>query len=213
MADPAPATATVPAPAPVVPAPAAGAPAAVVPAAPAPVADPKAGTMLGAADVKLPAAPVKADYSKLKMPDGSMLPATDVESVKAFAEKHNLSPEVAQAALEERSGVVKSYHEGLVKGHQQSVGEWRKAVVAHPKLGGANLKATDEAVTGVLSRFGPKGLMEEIQAAGYNWKPGFLEFLMNVHEATKSDTFVPSGGAPATQPARTLESMYEPKKK
>ena len=36
-------------------------------------------------------------------------------------------------------------------------------------IGGANLKATDEAVTQVLTRFAPKGLMGRIQEAGYNW--------------------------------------------
>jgi len=199
-------------PAPVVaPAPAAAAPAAAAP----PVADTKP-TLMG--DVKPPAdaaAPkveaVKVDYSKLKLPDGSKLQAADVDAFRSSAEKRGLSAEAAQAELAERSGLVQGYHDSLLGQHKASVDANRKAIEAHPKFGGANLKATNEAVTQVMERFAPKGLMERIQAAGYHWDPGFLEMLHNIHDATKDDKFVAGKGV--VQPPQTggLESMYKTK--
>ena len=161
-----------------------------------------------------PAAPVKPDYSKLKLPDGTKLQQADFDAMKAWGEKNNLTPEALQTAIDDRSGALKTYHDGLVTEYQQKVAANRKMVEEHPTLGGKNLKATDEAVTQVLTRFAPKGLMERIQQAGYQWDPDFLQMLMNIRAATKDDTFVPSGGAPNTQPkSKGLESMYEPKPK
>lgn len=173
----------------------------------------KPGSLLGepakVEEVKPAGAAAKADYSGLKLPDGSMLPPATLDAVRIFAEKHNLTAEAAQAELEERHGAVKSHFESLVQSHKTKVEEWKKAVQTHPKFGGANLKATDEAVTQVMTRFAPKGLMGRVQEAGYNWDPEFVEFLHNIHEATKSDTFVSGKGA-TTQPPTPgrLEDMY-----
>jgi hypothetical protein len=187
-------------------------PPAASPASPAaPAADAGKASLLEQKGTE--AAPVKPDYSKLKLPDGTKLAQADLDAMKAWGEKHNLPAEVVQAALEEKSGAVKSYHDGLVSQHQKTIAENKKRIETHPQFGGANLKATDEGVTQVLNRFAPKGLMERIQQAGYQWDPEFLEFLMNVRTATKDDTFVPSGGAPpAPQPPKGLESMYTAKK-
>jgi len=154
-------------------------------------------------------APAKPDYSALKLPEGTLLPATAVDAVKAFAEKHNLSLEAAQAELEERHGTVKAHFEGLVQQHRMQVEKWKETVKAHPKFGGANLKATDEAVTQVFDRFAPKGLKEKVQADGYNWHPEFLEFLHNIHEATKSDTFVSGGRVSTSEFKPDLTAMYK----
>lgn len=190
-------------------------PPAASPAPVAPATEPKP-SLLG--DVKPPdgdapkkeePAPVKPDYSKLKLPDGSKLQPSDVDAFRAAAEKRGLSPEAAQQELEERSSLVQGYHDSLLAQHQQSVAANRKVIEAHPKFGGANLKATNEAVTQVMERFAPKGLMEEMQSAGFNWNPKVLEMLVNIHEATKTDTFVPSGGTPAIPQPKGLESMYK----
>jgi hypothetical protein len=172
----------------------------------------KPNTLLS--DPANPAAPKveekqKADFSKLKLPDGSLLKPEAVESVKAFAEKHGLTPEVAQAALEDRAGTVKAYHEGLVSEHKGVVAGWRKTIEGHPVFGGANLQATDAAVSSVVNRYGPKGLMEVIQQGGYNWHPGFLEFLHNVAQATRDDKFVQGGGKGSpSKNMGDLTSMY-----
>ena len=155
-----------------------------------------------------PVEPVKADYSKLKLPDGSLLKPEAVEAVKAFGEKHGLTPEVAQAVLEERASTTKAYHESLVTGHKDTVAGWRKTIESHPVFGGPNLKATDEAISAVVTRYGPKGLMETIQQAGYNWHPGFLEFLHNVANATKDSKFVQGGPKVSKVQYGNLEAMY-----
>lgn len=155
-----------------------------------------------------PAVAVKADLSKLKLPEGSLLKADAVEAVKALAEKQGMTAEAAQAMIDDRSLATKAYHEGLVSEHKAAVAGWRKTIESHPVFGGPNLKATDEAISAVVSRFGPKGLMETIQQAGYNWHPGFLEFLHNVASATKDAKFVQGGPKVSTVKYGNLESMY-----
>lgn len=197
------------------PAPAAGevkpAPVVAAPAAAAPAAEPKPTLMGDVKDTAPKAEPVKADYSKLKLPDGSKLQAADVDAFRSSAEKRGLSAEAAQAELVERSGLVQGYHDSLLGQHKASVEANRKVIEAHPKYGGANLKATNEAVTQVMERFAPKGLMERIQQAGYHWDPGFLEMLHNIHDATKDDKFVAGKGVVQPPVSGGLESMYKPK--
>lgn len=188
--------------------------AAATPATP-PAVSPAASPSLLGADGAAPvaAAPAKPDYSKLKLPDGTKLKPEQVDAFKAAAEKRGITAEAAQAEVDAMSGAVGTYHEGLIKSHQSAVAENRKRVEDHPTLGGANLKATDEAVTQVFTQFAPKGLLERVQQAGYQWDPDFLQMLVNIRASTKSDTFVPTGGMKPQGAPKTLESMYETKKK
>lgn len=150
----------------------------------------------------------KADYSKLKLPEGAMLKPADVDAVKAFAEKHKLPLEAAQSVLDERNGAVKGYHESLLSSHTQQVEANKKLLQAHPVYGGDHLKATDAAMTGIMKRFGSEKLMQQVLAGGFNWNPDFADFLMKVHEATKEDKLVTTNQTKIPAP-KSFEDMYQ----
>ncbi len=84
-----------------------------------------------------------ADFA-LKVPEGAKVEKTIVDGFTAFAKEKGITAEHAQAALDFYVKQTAETEKALVTAWEQRQAENRKALEAHPTLGGANLQKSQQ---------------------------------------------------------------------
>lgn len=141
-----------------------------------------------------PAKPVVPEKYDLKLPEGSPLDKSVVESVSSFAKEKKLSNEQAQAVLEREHDAVVGY----VKNQEAQVAtmseQWKQEVLSHPVYGGPKAKETAELARRFLDKHGTPGMKKFAEGAFGN-HPDLVITLANAGRLMREDRFVdPSNG-------------------
>lgn len=131
-----------------------------------------------------------------------------LEKFTAFAKETGISLEHANKLLkfdlERRAAHVKSQDESV--GLQSKA--WLDEVTKDKELGGEKLKETLASVGRAYTKYGPKGLGEELKALGMENHPGLVRWANAVGADLAEDTGgLPGGGGGG---AARRESIYDP---
>ena len=134
--------------------------------------------------------PVVPDKYELKLPEGAILEAADVEDTAALAKELGLSNEAAQKLLEKRNADRATLLESQQQFLRDSVSSWENAVKADPEIIGekgtefqANVKLAKQA----LNRFGSPELIKALKETGYGSHPDLVRMMVRVGKAMRSD--------------------------
>lgn len=182
---------------------------------PAPSATPPAAPAAGA--VVPPAEPV---YT-LSLPQDSVLDASAVDRLTAFAKGHALDPKAAQSALEYANAETVATLERQKADYTAKITGWETSVKADAELGGANYNRTIARTQAVLDRFAKPGshkYADEFRAAlnssGFGNYPAFVWLIDQIGASMENDAtkHAASGGQPdqANLADRLFPSLAKP---
>lgn len=173
----------------------------VAPAAPA--ADPKAE-----ATPPAQASAVPEKYS-LKLPEGSLLQASHLEGLEAFAKERGLSQEQAQALAERESATVGAFLDSEQKAFQERAAKWVDEVKADPEVGGAKFAESIEHTKRMLKQYAPPEFMKLLDDTGYGNHPALVKTLARVAKAMSDDKLVQTGVNAPSGP-KPIEDVFYP---
>lgn len=185
------------------------------PAAAAPVTDPAAAAPK--ADDK-PADPPKPDDKKvvpdaydLKLPDGSLLTATDLEEISSYAKEKGYTQEQASELMTREHLAVSEYHEAQQELFKAKTDEWKKAVSIDKELGGDNLAKSAEFAYRAVERFASPEFKAELDKTGFGNHPEVVRMFSRIGRAMSDDKII-GNGAPPTE-KKSMEDIFYPAKK
>lgn len=138
----------------------------------------------------------------LKLPEGSLLPASEIETVAAYAKARGLSNEAAQEVLAQRHDAVKAFHASAMQKFSERATQWINEAKADKSLAGEQGQEFD-ANTGLakraLNHFFGKDLDAVLTETGYGNHPAVLRGFLKIAKAMGEDTLaqgVHGGGQP-----------------
>lgn len=185
------------------------------PAAAAPVVDPAAAP--AKVDDK-PADPPKPDDKKvvpdaydLKLPDGSLLTASDLEEISSYAKEKGLSQEQATELMTREHLAVSEYHEAQQEAFKAKTEEWKKAVSNDKELGGDNLAKSAEFAYRAVERFASPEFKEELNKTGFGNHPEVVRMFSRIGRAMSDDKIIGNGAPPVEK--KSMEEIFYPTKK
>ena len=144
-----------------------------------------------------PKAPEKYE---LKLPDGSLLEATEIEKIASFAKERGLSNDEAQAMLNDRNTLLESYAGKQKKVWETETGKWMDQSKADTEIGGDAFEKNAELAKRVVTRFGTPALMEGLNATGFGNHPELVRMMVRIGKAMDEDQLVlPGSKAPAAE--------------
>lgn len=149
-------------------------------------------------------APEKYD---LKLPDGSLLDASAVDRISAYAKEKGLSNEAAQGILEGENKAVTSYHEAQSNHVAEIKAGWRKTAESDKEIGGAAFKENVELAKRALERFSSEKFRAELNENGFGDHPEMIRSWLRVGKAMAEDKLIHSSSK-SDSSTRTLEEVF-----
>lgn len=148
--------------------------------------------------------PEGTDY-KLELSKDSSLKDDDLKEIEAFAKEHKLSEEAAKTLLGKQDSIVSKFVESQKTLVQETLGQWRDAVINDPLLGGDNLLETSENAKRATQAYGNDKFVDMLRDSGYGDHPEVVRFLSKIGTNLKDDTLV-MPGSKAT--VKTIEERF-----
>ena len=168
-------------------------PATVVPPVTPPVAPPASITAPVTPPVTPPATPpaVPEKYD-LKLPEKSVLEASAVDEIAAYAKAQGLSQVQAAALVEHQSKFVESV---LTKRQEQQeaaveaeIKKWEGIIETDKEFGGENFKKSSELTKRFAKRFGDEEFFKLMNETGLGSHPAIFRFVARAAAVTSEDT-------------------------
>ena len=158
----------------------------------------------GAAQTGPSGAPEKYD---LKLPEGSLLEAGELEKTAALAKARGLSNEDAQALINEQSKLLDS-HAGKQKAiWAEETGKWIGIAKADPEIGGEAFNGNAEVAKRVIDRYGSDSLKIGLSETGFGDHPELIRMMVRIGRSMSEDQLVlPGSKAPAE--VSTADKLY-----
>lgn len=159
------------------------------------------------------AAKVVPEKYELKLPEGSVLDAADIEKVSTFAKEQGLTNDQAQAILEQRNDAIASFVDSIkpdgAKWNQVLDG-FEQNALADPEIGGSKekLAASAELAKRGQEKFGAPGLLKLLHESGYGSHPEVIRHFRKLGQLTANDKLVLPGAGAATKPKSREEKFY-----
>jgi hypothetical protein len=152
-----------------------------------------------------PPSEVKEIKYDVKLPDGSLLDAKQVEEVVAFAKANNLSNEQAQDLLNRENETVSAYQKTQESTFEETKAGWVDAVMNDKELGGQGFNQSVEFAHRALEKFGSVELKETLDKTGLGNHPELVRVFSRIGKAMADDTLVSANASNAS----TKKSMEE----
>lgn len=144
-----------------------------------------------------PNAPEKYD---LKLPEGSLLEASEIEKIASLAKERGLSNKDAQALLDDRSKLLDSYAGKQKETWGKETGRWLEVTKADPEIGGEAFGKNAELAKRVVTRFGTPELMQGLNETGFGNHPELVRLMVRIGKAMDDDQLVmPGSKTPAVE--------------
>lgn len=154
--------------------------------APEPKKEPAAPAPAG--DGKLPA-PDKYD---LKLPEGSLLDTSHLETIASYAKERGLSQEDAQKQVERDNALVTAHEKKQQENLKKVAEKWLADSKADKEIGGEKLTENVQLAQRVLKKFGDPELNKLLDSSGLGNNPQLLKLLSKVGRAMHDDQLVVS---------------------
>lgn len=139
------------------------------------------------------------------------LDAEDTAELKNFAKSLGLNGKQAQAITQVLDKAQQGFTEDLQGRFNTQVGEWRKAVMNDPEIGGQNFANTKLNIGRVMQRFGNPEVSALLNQTGIGYNPAFVKFINAVGSVLGNDTGYVNGAQAIPQRnnrSDALRSIY-----
>lgn len=158
--------------------------------------------------------PVAPETYDIKLPDGSRLDPSRVESIAALAKERKLSNEAAQEILTREHEAVEGFAAVQTAAYQKEQEGWATSLKTDKEIGGDNYNKSIELASRVVKQFGTPEFSEALNRTGLGNHPELVRVFARVAKSLGEDTLVLPGAAPAAGPKDVRELFYpEPSKK
>lgn len=155
--------------------------------------------------------PTPADYSGLKLPDGSKLDTARVTEMATWAKERSLDPKVAQDVLTREHELVSSIDAARAAEVEGLKSKWLEDLKADKEMGGDKLNSYVEPARRLVERFGNESFKKALDETGLGNHPELVRLLANIAKHVGEDNLVLPAGQ-ATAPEKTpAQKFYEPK--
>lgn len=152
--------------------------------------------------------PTPADYSTLKLPEGSKLDAKRVEDVSAWAKAKNIAPEVAQEILNREHEAVSTAAAAQAAEVERVKETWLNELKADKEIGGDKLNQHVEPAKRLVDKFGSESFKKALDETGLGNHPELVRFLSGIAKAVGEDKLVLPGASPAGAKKSVEEVFY-----
>lgn len=146
---------------------------------------------------------------ELKIPEGSLLEASRLEEIAAFAKAQGFSNETAQAVLERESSAIKAYNESQQAILKEMVEvKWVEQVKADKEIGGEKFRENVELAHRALAHFGSEDFKNELNRTGFGNHPELVRVFAKVGRMMANDQAVKPGVQ--TSQKKSTEDLFYP---
>lgn len=151
--------------------------------------------------------PTAPEKYELKLPEGSLLDASSIERISAYAKEKGLSNEDAQELLNRENGAVAAHHEAQMKQVEEMRAEWLKAAETDKEYGGKEFKKNAELAHRAFARFSNPEDAELLKESGLGNHPVFIRWFYRVGKAMAEDSFI-HPGSKAAGGKKSIEDVF-----
>jgi hypothetical protein len=142
----------------------------------------------------------------LKIPEGSLLEASAVEKIAAYAKEQGLSQKQAEALLERENQAVADFAQGQTKQLEQKREEWLKTAQVDPEFGGTEFPKNVEIAKRVINRFGSDSFKAALNESGLGNHPELVRFCWRLGKAMTDDELIVPGAQGSGK--RPIEEIF-----
>lgn len=136
---------------------------------------------------------------ELNLPEKSHLSKEDVAKFAEFAKENDMSEDVAQKVLEQRSEAIDSFVSHALEKQTELHESWRQETLNDPELGGENLVATSENSKRALNKFGTPELTKMLRDGKFGNNIEVVRFMNNIGKAMGDDKMIFGSGKTKTE--------------
>lgn len=137
--------------------------------------------------------PVVPEKYDLKLPEGSLLDASRIEKIEAYAKAHGFSNEQAQAFLEEQHSLLADHIESQREAFRQKSETWVKELQADKEFGGEAFSQNAELAKRFINRFGSETLKDALDQTGLGNHPELFRMIVRASKAMSEDQLIIPG--------------------
>jgi hypothetical protein len=160
--------------------------------------------------------PVVPEKYDLKLSEGSMLSAEDLERISSHAREKGLTQEQAAERLSVEEASAKKGAEAYEKRQEEVLAaekqRWIDAGMADAEIGGDKYQESAELAKRVVEKFGTKELREGLDKSGLGNYHEFVKLMSRIGRAMDSDKLI-IGDNNNKEPKDIAERMYSGEKK
>lgn len=149
----------------------------------------------------------------LKLKDGSFLEAADVEQVSAKAKTLGLSPEQAQALLDEKDEARVSFAQKQKSSLAAQSVKWVEDVKSDPELGGDGFNQNVETAKRFVKTFGSDAFRKTLDETGLGNHPELIRTFARAGKALGEDKMIFPGSKVAPESKNMADVFYGGKTK
>lgn len=149
-------------------------------------------------------APEKYD---LKLPDGSLLEAGDIERIATYAKERGLSQDAAAELLKRESAAVSVHAERERTKLKEQAKEWVGLAQSDKEIGGDKFQANVEVAKQALKEFGSEALLNTLKETGLGDHPEVIRLFYRIGKKMQNDTTILTGGQPAGTGKKDLAEL------
>jgi hypothetical protein len=146
---------------------------------------------------------------ELDLPEETLLEASAVEELKAYAKEHNLSKEQAQKILEMQDGLLTGFNNKIVENFNNQIKSWGEEIKADKELGGENLSRSVELAKRAVKEFAGEEFLAELDQTGYGNHPMLFKMLVKIGSELNAKGLVLSN-TQSNQPKSLADIFYAP---
>ena len=149
------------------------------------------------------------DKYDLKLPADSVLEASHVEKIAAFAKERGLSNEQAQAILNRDSEQASAFHGSQLALVDRQRKEWLDTSKADKEFGGEAFPANVELANRVIARYGSDTLRSQLDETGLGNHPEFLRMMVKLGKSMDEDHLrLPGKGAEGEKNQSVADRLF-----
>ena len=158
--------------------------------------------------VKPPEAkPVVPEKYELKLPEGSLLDAAQVDKIAAFAKASGLSNDQAQVILERESDAVSSFSASQQQAFDKAQAQWSESLKSDPDIGGDALPKSVELAKRVVERFGSEALKKQLNDTRLGNHPELVRVFVKIGRAMSEDQLIIPGSSSGGDNKKSMEDI------
>jgi hypothetical protein len=134
--------------------------------------------------------PIKTEAVELKLPEHSLLDASAVERISAYAKQKGLDNTQAQMLLERESEAVSQFRADQESALKTKATEWKAELLKDQEFGGEAFAKNAELAKRALQKYADPSFVEVLESTGLGNHPALVKMLYRIGKAQAEDSFV-----------------------
>ncbi len=150
---------------------------------------------------------VQPEYN-LKAPEGALLNPKRLDEIATFARERGLSPEHAQALVEQENGLLVAQQQAEQERFAQARVQWAEQLKNDKQYGGENYNRTVENARRALAAVGDPELVSALKS-GLGDFPGLIKTMAKIYEKFMAEDTIMTRVVGSSKPqTRSIEDIF-----